>query len=148
MGIEKEIHTVGYEGLHIDDFVLKIKNHGISQLIDVREIPLSRKKGFSKTALHERLKLEGIDYIHVRDLGSPKRLRESLKQSWDYVSFFNEFTEHLEGRLHVLDGMLPAIYRNNSCLMCFEESADKCHRSVVADMLIRQSGNELGVVNI
>lgn len=148
MVTKKGIHTVGYEGLHIDDFVIKIKNHGISQLIDVREIPLSRKRGFSKTALHERLKLEGIDYIHLKDLGSPKLLRESLKQNWDYVSFFNEFTEHLEKKLHVLDGMLPSIYQNNSCLMCFEESADKCHRSVVADMLSRQSGNELGVVNI
>lgn len=96
MGDEKGLHTVGYEGLLIDNFIIKIKNWGIDRLIDVREIPLSRKKGFSKKALHERLRLEGIDYVHAKDLGSPKWLREALKQSLDYGSFFDAFSEHLE----------------------------------------------------
>ena len=46
-----ELATIGYEGSAIEDFIATLKLANIEILLDVREIPLSRKKGFSKNAL-------------------------------------------------------------------------------------------------
>jgi hypothetical protein len=49
---------------------------GVERLVDVRELPLSRRRGFSKTALGDALRHAGIEYVHVRALGNPKPNRE------------------------------------------------------------------------
>ncbi len=71
-----KLFTIGYEGRDIDEFVSLLKDNGITRLIDVREIPFSRKKGFSKSRLNERLQNENIDYVHIKALGSPSEIRE------------------------------------------------------------------------
>ncbi|MDP2877672.1 MAG: DUF488 domain-containing protein, partial [Holophaga sp.] len=47
--------TFGYEGLTIEAFIARLKESGVRTIIDVRELPLSRKKGFSKKAFAEAL---------------------------------------------------------------------------------------------
>ena len=49
------LYTIGYQSKSIDDFISRLRNHDISTLIDVREVPISRKKGFSKTVFSEYL---------------------------------------------------------------------------------------------
>ena len=71
-----KLYTIGYEGRDIDEFVSLLKDNRITRLIDVREIPFSRKKGFSKSRLNERLQNENIDYVHIKALGSPSEIRE------------------------------------------------------------------------
>jgi hypothetical protein len=46
-------------------------------LIDVRDVPLSRKPGFSKSALQANLEAHGIAYVHLKGLGDPKPGREA-----------------------------------------------------------------------
>jgi uncharacterized protein (DUF488 family) len=46
-----QVFTIGYEGRDIDEFVICLKDFNITRLIDVRELPLSRKRGFSKSTL-------------------------------------------------------------------------------------------------
>ena len=49
--------TIGYEGRAIDEYMnLLLENH-VKVLCDVRKNPISRKRGFSKTALSEELNL-------------------------------------------------------------------------------------------
>ena len=43
-----KLFTIGYEGRNIEEFISHLKNFNIPRLIDVRKIPLFRKKGFSK----------------------------------------------------------------------------------------------------
>jgi uncharacterized protein (DUF488 family) len=43
-----QIYTIGYEGTDIERFVRTLKIVGVEQPVDVRAVPLSRKKGFSK----------------------------------------------------------------------------------------------------
>ena len=52
--------TFGYEGLDIESFLAVLKKNGITLLVDVRELPLSRKKGFSKTALSAAAEKQGL----------------------------------------------------------------------------------------
>lgn len=60
-----KIYTIGYEGSDVDRLVSTLQAMQIDVLADVRELPLSRKKGLSKKALAERLKCVGIDYIRA-----------------------------------------------------------------------------------
>jgi len=62
------LYTIGYEGLDISSFVEELREQKIRVLIDVRELPLSRKKGFSKSALNTVVTAAGVKYIHLRDL--------------------------------------------------------------------------------
>src|SRR3954453_21108705 len=71
--------TIGYEAAELDDFVATLLAAGITRLIDVRELPISRRRGFAKRALSEALADAGIVYVHLRGLGDPKEGREAAR---------------------------------------------------------------------
>ena len=50
-----EIYTIGYEGSDIERFIETLVILKIEAVADVRELPISRKKGFSKNKLRESL---------------------------------------------------------------------------------------------
>ena len=82
--------TLGYEGYTVEGFIDKLKENKIDVVVDVREIPLSHKKGFSKTPLSENMTINNIKYCHFKELGSPKIIRKKLNNDRDYTSFFYE----------------------------------------------------------
>jgi uncharacterized protein (DUF488 family) len=71
------VFTIGYE-YHTDttSLIEALRAAGVRRLVDVRELPLSRRRGFSKTALAAALATAQIEYQHVRELGNPKPYRE------------------------------------------------------------------------
>lgn len=144
----KELFTIGYEGMNLDGFVAQLKNFAINCLIDVREIPLSRKQGFSKTALAQRLNRENIHYIHFKELGSPKPIREKLKVSYDYLTFFREMDTYLANKEESIENAYDYVVDKTCCLMCFERFAEKCHRKIVATKIKERDGNGLHINNI
>src|SRR5437660_547721 len=77
---------VGYEGRTIDEFVNSLLRQGIQRLVDVRLTPLSRKRGFSKTALGLALEAAGITYEHRSALGNPKHNRTGFAGTDEEVS--------------------------------------------------------------
>jgi len=66
------IFTIGYEGADADRFLATLKQEGVATLADVRAVALSRKRGFSKSALRDALAGQGIGYEHFISLGTPK----------------------------------------------------------------------------
>ena len=73
------LFTVGYEGTDIERFVKTLKAVGIRRLADVRAVAVSRKPGFSKRRLSDRLADEVIEYIHFVELGDPKPGRDAAR---------------------------------------------------------------------
>ena len=133
----KKVFTIGYQGLRREDFILLLKENEIEQLLDIREVALSRKKGFSKTALMNGLKESGIRYKHMSSLGSPREIRRTLKENWDYETFFTEYRKHIsdnEVREEItdLEGLSEV---RRTAIMCFEKDWRTCHRSVLANYL-------------
>jgi len=126
--------TIGYEGASLQDFIGTLKAASVSTLLDVRELPISRRKGFSKRALAEALEAEGIEYRHERDLGSPKAIRHQLHEDRDYDQFFDAFTTYLKSQRPLLR-KLAAELDGRVALMCFERDPATCHRSIVAKQL-------------
>ncbi len=146
--MDRNLFTVGYEGQSLKTFISTLNANSVSYLIDVREIPLSRKKGFSKTALRENLTQNNIQYIHLRDLGSPKQARQQLKETGNYEVFFDVMDQHLS---QVQDSLKTAhhyVAKSTCCLMCFEKEAQNCHRSMVAHKIKELDGNGLLIKNL
>lgn len=141
------VYTIGYEGKNITQFVDKLKMMNIEQLIDVREIALSRKNGFAKTALRKALDNNGIIYKHLPELGSPSDIRHKLKEDWNYVAFFKDYSKSLE-RPESQTGLLELenlAHIRKSVIMCFEYSVEKCHRKILKEKLMAKG---FGVVDI
>lgn len=131
-----QLYTIGYEGSDVSEFVLALRNSSVKTLIDVRELPLSRKKGFSKNGLRDELEHQGIKYMHVRQLGDPKSGRIAARAG-DFAKFRKIFNKHmsLEASKAALASILPVVKSGGACLLCFERSHKNCHRSIVASEL-------------
>ncbi len=146
--MEHRLYTIGYEGTDIDTFIWHLKKYSVSCLLDVRGTPASRKPGFSKRALSERLEADGIRYVHFGELGSPKDIRDKVKTDGDYASFFAAMEDVLAGRDDVVETAYRHISDTTSCLMCFERKAEHCHRSIVAKKIVEKDGNGLKIENL
>lgn len=133
------VYTIGYEGKSLDAMIGILKKHGIQQLIDVRELPLSRKNGFSKSILKKTLRENGIIYKHFPSLGAPREIRHDLWKEWDYKKFFKEYSDALnreESQEHLTD-LKGLAHVRRTVLMCFERDVKKCHRSIIKEKLIK-----------
>ena len=144
----KELFTIGYEGMNLDGFIGQLKKFAIDCLIDVREIPISRKRGFSKSELAQRLGQENIDYLHLKQLGSPKPIRQKLKINRDYSTFFKKMDIYLANKKEAIENAYSYVIDNTCCLMCFEHVAEQCHRKIVARKIRERDGNGLQIKNI
>lgn len=145
----KGLFTIGYENATLGDFIATLHAARVTLLLDVRELPLSRKKGFSKRALAEAVQGAGISYRHERDLGSPKMLRQQLHSDGDYAQFFNSFSKYLKRQAPLLTELATNL-RGNVALMCFERDPATCHRSIVArqlESLVGLKTKHLGVTH-
>jgi uncharacterized protein (DUF488 family) len=83
----RQLFTIGYEGTRLPEFLNELTAAGVQTLVDVRELPQSRIPGYSKTALSAALKQKGIEYIHMRELGSPRELRHELRENGNFAAF-------------------------------------------------------------
>lgn len=145
---QNTLFTSGYEGVGLDDFINQLKENNVQILIDIREKPLSRKKGFSKKPLTEALSLENINYLHLRDLGSPSELRKKLRKDKDYSYFFDKFSSHLSSKKETLTRVLEVIQDSIACLLCYEKNHEECHRKLVVQELIQMNNDELQVKHL
>ncbi len=73
------IFTIGYEGSTVGDFLGALKAAGVERVIDVRALPLSRRPGFSKSPLKAALEEAGIEYVHLKALGTPAEGRAAAR---------------------------------------------------------------------
>ena len=127
----RELFTIGYEGADLNGFVRRLKAEGVSILVDVRELPLSRRRGFSKSQLAELLHKHGIRYVHRRELGAPRDIRHELRETGDYATYFARFNAYLKTQRAVLERLVDECV-GVVALMCFERNPAECHRSAVA----------------
>lgn len=126
------IYTIGYEATTMDEFIAALKGAGVEQLIDVRAIPQSRRPGFSKNMLAASLGAAGIDYVHLKHLGTPKPGRDAAKKG-DVATLRAVYANQLglpeaqaeAARMRALAEEKP------SALLCFERNPGHCHRTLL-----------------
>jgi len=136
-----ELFTIGYEAASQTAIIAALKAAGVRRLIDVRELPSSRRAGFSKSPLRASLEADGIDYLHLKKLGTPKegRLANRAGRMADFWRIVDEGLARPEAEYELaLAGELAA--SAPSCLLCFEADHRTCHRLVVANRLAAAKG--------
>lgn len=135
----KRIVTIGYEGADQADFLATLDAIGVNVLLDVRELAISRRKGFAKNALREGLASIGVDYRHEPRLGSPKDVRHQLREDGDLSSFFKRFDRYLASQQDLLKELAEDL-DGTVALLCFERDHTTCHRRSVAAALHEITG--------
>jgi len=133
--VAPQLFTVGYQGRSLDEMIAELVDAGVERLVDVRELPLSRRRGFSKTALGEALREAGIEYIHVKALGNPKPNRERY-WAGDVEGGAAVYRKHLNnGSRSALVELAESLGGDPACLLCFERNHAECHRDVIVEAL-------------
>jgi uncharacterized protein (DUF488 family) len=133
--VAPKLLTVGYEGRSLDELITELLDAGVERLVDVRELPLSRRRGFSKTALNDALRTAGITYVHVKALGNPKPNRERY-WSGDVEGGAAAYRKHLNnGSRSTLVVLAESLGADPACLLCFERDHTACHRDVIVEAL-------------
>jgi uncharacterized protein (DUF488 family) len=109
----------------------------VALLIDVRAVAASRRPGFSKTALKNGLAEHGIDYLHLRALGTPAKGREAARagRTAEMRAIYADQLETPEA-LVAMEQIMDAAGERRSALLCYEKDAPGCHRSMLAERMI------------
>lgn len=129
------LYTIGYEGTDLQFFIRCLTENHVALLIDVRDFPGSRKRGFSKKSLAAGLANAGIAYEHWRQLGAPKEIRYELRQTRDWSKYVEAYSRVLDVQEPMLTSLAARAHEDNTCLMCFERDYKECHRSLVTERL-------------
>lgn len=124
------VYTVGYERQDIDEFVMGLKKRGIKQLADIRKNPASRKRGFSKKRLAEKLAEAGIEYTHWPSLGVPTLWRKEAKaKKITREAMFKRYVQKvLPAHTEEIKALMKLIAKSKLVLLCYETDAGDCHR--------------------
>jgi uncharacterized protein (DUF488 family) len=145
------ICTVGHSTHSLDQFVKLLKLNSITHILDVRTIPRSRHNPqFNKDSLPIPLRLEGIGYTHLPELGGLRRTHpQSVNTGWRNVSFrgyadYMQTDEFAESVDKVME--LAALER--CALMCAEAVPWRCHRSLIADALLLRGAQVEDIVGL
>lgn len=131
--------SIGYEGRTAKGFADELALAGVTVLADVRLTPLSRKPGFSKTALAALLAERGIRYVHLRALGNPRDNREPFHAGRvvEGRARFRELIDEPAGDC-ALETLAELARTEWVAVLCFEAEVDRCHRHVVLEETMRR----------
>lgn len=144
------VHTLGYQQRHIDNFVEELQRVGIDIVVDVRDVPWSRKPGFSRQRLADSLALIGIDYVHAKYAGNPKAIRDRAQSYDDCLELYSRYLDKHPELLWQLDSLLAELLANGMrpCLICYERHPNDCHRSLLLEAWIAESSKDVEIVHL
>jgi uncharacterized protein (DUF488 family) len=133
------LRSVGYERFRTPEGLRQaLVDAGVERVIDVRDLPQSRRPGFSRRALEGLLADAGIVYEHRRELGNPRPICE-VYRSGDLQGGRAAYRAHLLGdRAWALDGLADALAERPTAMLCLEDDQALCHRGIIAEELVRR----------
>lgn len=129
--------TIGYEGAPAEAVLERLAAAGTELLIDVRAVAASRRPGMSKSLLAAGLSARGIDYLHLRGLGTPREGRLAARTG-DLATLARVYGAHFrtavaQAEYAELKSLIVAGRR--VCLLCYERDQHHCHRRFIAEAL-------------
>ena len=127
-----KIFTIGYEKATQAELVAALQAAGVERLIVVRAVPLSRRPGFSKNILAGGLAEAGIDYVHLKALGTPPDGREAARKN-RHADLERIYAGQLElpEAMVAIEQMRELAAEKPSAVLCFERDPSGCHRALL-----------------
>lgn len=145
MTMAMRIFTIGYEATTMAEFLSALRRAGVERVIDVRALPLSRRPGFSKSPLRAALAEVGIDYVHLKALGTPADGRQAARagRQEDLERIYADQLE-LPEAIVAAEQMRELAAERPSALLCYEREPAQCHRS----LLLSAAASDAEIVNL
>jgi uncharacterized protein (DUF488 family) len=144
------LFTIGYEGISLEEYLVRLLKNDVKVLVDVRNNPLSMKYGFSKTLLKRYCESLGIKYVHIPEVGIQSDQRQELNTQADYDKLFalyrnQNLTKTKKAQIEIL-----SLLKENKriALTCFEANICQCHRKHLAEAIETLPGFEYRVEHI
>jgi uncharacterized protein (DUF488 family) len=133
-------YTLGYQGHSLSTMVKLLAGNNVDVLVDVRQNPVSRKRGFSRKSLEKSVPTFGIEYFHCPELGTPPPIRKIYLTTGNIKKALTEYEKHLRARQESLVTLLGKLSSQRFCLLCLEADHNQCHRSIIAHLLTELTG--------
>ncbi len=136
-GIRTVLFTIGYEGISLEEYLVRLLKNDVKVLVDVRNNALSMKYGFSKTLLKRYCESLGIKYIHIPEVGIQSEQRQELATQADYDKLFTVYrNQNLTKTIKAQTDILNLLRENRRiALTCFEANICQCHRKHLAEAI-------------
>ncbi|HET9598213.1 MAG TPA: DUF488 domain-containing protein [Anaeromyxobacteraceae bacterium] len=125
------VFTVGYEGRTPADLVRRLREAGVTRVVDVRASARSPRPGFSRAPLGRALEAAGIAYRHLPEVGNPFHAEAAA----DLAGVLARYREHLAAHPEAEAALATAVADAPTALLCAEANPRRCHRSVLAERL-------------
>ena len=137
-----KLATIGYEGAPQEAVFAALRKARVSLLVDVRAVTSSRRPGFSKCHLASGLPKEGIEYLHLAGLGTPREGRQAVRAGRPN-EMHKIFARHMKTpeAKHDYEALLALARKGKKiCLLCYEHDPNECHRTIIAERVQEELG--------
>jgi uncharacterized protein (DUF488 family) len=140
-----KLFTIGYQHATQAELIGRLKAKGVQVVLDVRAVAVSRRPGFSKRILAAGLGEAGIEYIHLKGLGTPAAGRQAARAGRvaEMKAMYRDYLDHEPAAQTALAQAGEIASERPSALLCLEAEAQVCHRSLVAERLKASLGFEV-----
>lgn len=142
-GSKTVLFTIGYEGISLEEYLVRLLKNDVKVLVDVRNNPLSMKYGFSKSQLMKYCGSIGIQYVHIPEVGIQSNQRQELNTQYDYDKLFAVYCKSNLPKTTGSQMQILNLLKEHTriALTCFEANICQCHRKHLAEAISRLIGS-------
>lgn len=136
-GNKTVLFTIGYEGISLEEYLVRLLKNDVKVLVDVRNNPLSMKYGFSKSQLKKYCASLGIEYVHIPEVGIQSEQRQELNTQSDYDKLFAVYRKNNLSKTSSYQNEILKLLKQHKriALTCFEANICQCHRKHLAEAI-------------
>jgi uncharacterized protein (DUF488 family) len=145
------IWTIGHSTRSLQEFLALLHSFKIEILVDIRNYPGSRRyPHFNKEALEISLPANGIQYIHLKELGGRRKpLANSINTAWRNEAFrgYADYmqTDEFKKAIEKLEAIAQKQF---TAYMCSEAVWWRCHRALVSDELKSKGWTVMHIMDV
>lgn len=144
------VWTVGHSTRSLPEFLAILAPHGIEAIADVRRFPGSRRQPqYNERSLEAALRAAGIDYLSIPELGGRRQsVGNAPTSAWRHPAF-QAYADHLTSEEFAtgLVELLTLAWGVRTAVMCAEVLWWRCHRRMIADVLVFLGARVIHIMN-
>ncbi|QTX04714.1 DUF488 family protein [Agromyces archimandritae] len=139
-GGARVVYTIGHSTRSLEEVVAMLRAHDVTDLVDVRSFPSSRKHPQWNRSEIETSLPSDVRYHWIRELGGRRHTpagTPSPNDGWR-VKAFRDYADYMAGDAfrHGLRELLAIAAEGTPAIMCSEAVPWRCHRRLITDALL------------